>query len=83
MLHNMGGVVWRRWNPRVRDGLVRMQVKGAGCDRGSWDPLNPQPDRWGRAAGRLFVTSLSLLTLEVYYRYLPLYQAPEVNPVRR
>jgi hypothetical protein len=51
-----------------------MQVSGVGCDRGSWDPLSPQPDRWGRTAGRLFLTSLSVLTLEVYYRYLPLYQ---------
>ena len=44
---------------------------------GSWDPSNPRPDHWGEAAGRLFQTSLSILTLEVYYRYLPLYRTAD------
>lgn len=74
LLHNMQNKDWPRWNSRVRDGLISMQVGGNGCDRGSWDPFTPQPDLWGRSAGRHFLTALSLLTLEVYYRYLPLYQ---------
>ncbi|MBX6313882.1 MAG: hypothetical protein IRY99_13345, partial [Isosphaeraceae bacterium] len=74
LLHNMKGKEWERWNPRVRDGLIRLQVRGEGCDRGSWDPASPEEDRWGLRAGRLYETSLSLLTLEVYYRYLPLYR---------
>ena len=74
LLHNLGGERWDRWNVRVRDGLVESQMVGKGCDRGSWDPLSPEPDRWARSAGRLYLTSLSLLTLEVYYRYLPLYK---------
>lgn len=74
MLHNLQGNAWRRWNLMVRNGLVGMQVKGDHCDRGSWDPAKPQGDQWGNRAGRLFTTSLSLLTLEVYYRYLPLYE---------
>lgn len=73
LLHNMKGKEWEQWNRRVRDGLVGIQVHGDGCDRGSWDPELPQPDRWGSRVGRLYTTSLSLLTLEVYYRYLPLY----------
>ncbi len=43
----------------------------ADCAEGSW---NPEGDEWGDAGGRLMVTSLSCLTLEVYYRYLPLYK---------
>ncbi len=82
MLHNMQNDAWKSWNLRVRDGLCSIQVQGDGCDRGSWDPLLPQPDRWGRAAGRLFVTSLSILTLEVYYRYLPLYRPSDYDPNR-
>ncbi len=77
LLHNMQNKDWEKWNVRVRDGLIQMQTKGDGCDRGSWDPFSPQPDRWAtgfHAAGRLYLTSLSLLTLEVYYRYLPLYR---------
>jgi hypothetical protein len=73
LLHNMKGKEWERWNARVRDGLVSIQVRGNGCDRGSWDPELPEQDQWGSRAGRLYTTSLSLLTLEVYYRYLPLY----------
>jgi hypothetical protein len=74
LLHNMQNDDWKRWNERVREGLIGMQVSGTGCDYGSWDPNLPQRDRWGMSGGRLFVTSLSLLTLEVYYRYLPLYR---------
>lgn len=74
LLHNMKGPLWEKWNLKIREGLLGMQIKGDGCDRGSWSPLEPQPDRWGYAGGRLYVTSLSVLTLEVYYRYLPMYK---------
>jgi hypothetical protein len=74
LLHNMRNKDWERWNPKVREGLIHMQVKQEGCAQGSWDPDLPTADRWGQSAGRLYVTSLSILTLEVYYRYLPLYR---------
>ncbi len=74
LLHNMRGKEWEQWNTRVREGLIRLQSSGEGCDRGSWDPNTPQVDMWGSKGGRLCTTSLSLLTLEVYYRYLPLYR---------
>ena len=38
-------------------------------DIGSWDPIHRY---WGRHAGRLYATALSILNLEVYYRYLPM-----------
>jgi hypothetical protein len=81
LLHNMQGPAWVQWNVHVRDSLVATQNATSGCAKGSWDPELIMPDgkkvadQWGSQAGRLFVTSLSLLTLEVYYRYLPLYQA--------
>lgn len=74
LLHNMRDKSWLKWNERVREALIDLQVKGNGCDGGSWDPIEPIPDAWGNSAGRLYTTSLSLLTLEVYYRYLPLYR---------
>ena len=79
LLHNMQNKDWERWNVKVRDGLISMQNTGAGCDRGSWDPFQPQPDRWARSGGRLFLTSLSILTLEVYYRFLPLYNVTDTD----
>jgi hypothetical protein len=74
LLHNMRNKDWERWNPKVRESLIEMQVRDESCAHGSWDPDRPVPDQWGAAAGRLYVTSLSILTLEVYYRYLPMYR---------
>jgi hypothetical protein len=74
LLHNMKNKDWERWNLKVREELIRMQVKEESCAGGSWDPELPAPDRWSLVAGRLYLTSLSILTLEVYYRYLPLYR---------
>ena len=45
-----------------------------GCAAGSWDPQRPSPDPWGAQGGRLMTTCLAALTLEVYYRYIPLYK---------
>jgi len=75
LLHNMHNEQWERWNLKIREGLISLQVKEDGCARGSWDPDTPQPDVWAQRAGRLYLTSLSILTLEVYYRYLPLYRS--------
>ncbi len=71
VMHHFGGQSWKTWNEKMRDHLVATQVKD-GDLAGSWDSRN---DLWGgRAGGRLMQTSLSLLTLEVYYRHLPLFQ---------
>ncbi len=77
LLHNLKNQDWERWNLRVREELIKTQVKDETCASGSWDPSHPSPDHWGEIAGRLFETSLSVLTLEVYYRYLPLYRTAD------
>ncbi|MBV8312945.1 MAG: hypothetical protein JO344_21380, partial [Planctomycetaceae bacterium] len=77
LLHNLKNKDWERWNLRVREELIKTQVKDDTCAGGSWDPSHPSPDHWGGIAGRLFQTSLSVLTLEVYYRYLPLYRTAD------
>ncbi len=77
LLHNLKNKDWERWNPQVREALIKTQVKDDSCASGSWDPFQPIQDRWGGTAGRLFETSLSVLTLEVYYRYLPLYRTAD------
>jgi hypothetical protein len=75
LLHNMKGPKWERWNLKIREGLIGMQVKDGTCAQGSWDPFEPAVDLWSRHAGRLYLTSLSILTLEIYYRYLPIYRS--------
>jgi hypothetical protein len=73
VMHNQPGPEWDAWNRKMRRILIDTQSK-EGCAAGSWDPLAPTKDIWGEHGGRLMMTSLSALTLEVYYRYLPLYK---------
>lgn len=70
VMHHMGGEYWEKWNPRMREYLIKSQDR-EGHKNGSWDPTG---DAWGRQGGRLYTTALSVLTLEVYYRHLPLYR---------
>jgi hypothetical protein len=73
VMFQLGGSYWQRWHDRLHPLLVETQVTG-GPLSGSWDPQRPVPDRWGAHAGRLYVTTMNLLSLEVYYRHLPLYE---------
>ncbi len=54
------GAMWKKWNEPVKNALVPNQEKD-----GSW---NAEKDRWGHAGGRVYVTALNAMTLEVYYR---------------
>ncbi len=74
VLFHMGGETWREWNGKLQPMLVETQVI-EGEYAGSWEPLGDVPDAWGKFGGRLYVTTLNLLSLEVYYRHLPLYEA--------
>lgn len=74
VMHNMPGPEWDKWNRQMRRVLIESQVKTKGCAEGSWDPDLPYKDVWSAQGGRIMVTSLCCLTLEVYYRYLPLYK---------
>ncbi|HMP77987.1 MAG TPA: hypothetical protein PKD54_00915 [Pirellulaceae bacterium] len=73
VLRHLGGDVWDEWNRQLHPLLVNSQIK-SGPMGGSWDPYGPVPDRWGHAGGRLYVTTMNLLSLEVNYRLLPLYE---------
>jgi hypothetical protein len=73
VMFHMGGEYWQEWNGRLHPLLVNSQIK-QGALAGSWNPRAPIPDRWGPHAGRLYVTTMNLLSLEVYYRHLPLYE---------
>ena len=72
ILRHIGGDAWTRWHAALHPLLVNTQIK-SGEMAGSWDPLKPVPDRWGAHGGRLYVTTMNLLSLEVDYRLLPLY----------
>lgn len=73
VMHNITGADWDKWNRTMRRAFIDTQVK-EGCAAGSWDPDKPTKDAWSDSGGRLMVTSIACLSLEVYYRYLPLYK---------
>jgi prenyltransferase beta subunit len=71
-MYQYGGPQWREWNEALRETLIAEQ-RTRGHIAGSWDPKAP----WGAYGGRIFSTAVSTLCLEVYYRFLPLYQMGE------
>ncbi len=56
--------LWEQWNTQMRDYLVREQVNG-GPDDGSWYINGGMAGN----GGRLFITGMAAMTLQVYYRY--------------
>ncbi|NLF67993.1 MAG: terpene cyclase/mutase family protein [Candidatus Anammoximicrobium sp.] len=70
VLHHMEGPNFDLWNHRMREHLIRTQEK-TGHKTGSW---NPQGTDWGARGGRMYSTAMALLTLQVYYRHLPMYR---------
>ena len=76
VLKFVDGQRWNQWNNLLRPMLIRSQEK-TGDLAGSWNPYRPVPDRWGGFGGRLYVTTMNLLSLEVRHRMLPLYQTNE------
>jgi hypothetical protein len=70
VLHHMEGPEFDVWNARMREHLIRLQEK-SGHKAGSW---SPEGVAFGEAGGRLYATCMALITLEVYYRHLPMYR---------
>jgi hypothetical protein len=82
VMHNTEDADWDTWNRAMRHALLESQVK-EGCAAGSWDPQKPTTDTGSDTGGRIMTTSLAALTLEVYYRYLPLYTLDKKDQARR
>ena len=68
VLHHLETPAWASWNNELRDHLVKTQAS-TGHERGSWF----FHDRHGGVGGRHYTTAICTMTLQVYYRYMPLY----------
>jgi hypothetical protein len=68
IMHHFGGEEWQAWNNQMREFLTRTQTT-EGHESGSWYFSGGQAQK----GGRLYVTAMAIMTLEVYYRHLPLY----------
>jgi hypothetical protein len=70
--HAIGGNKWDTWDRNVRKVLIDLQNKEHGsCAEGSWNPVT---DPWGAYGGRLMMTSLATLILEIGTSKLPIYK---------
>jgi hypothetical protein len=80
-LYQHQGSIWREWNVSLKGVLPNLQEK-TGSLEGSWDPSRGLAETGGRVTS----TALATLSLEVYYRILPIYgfrgdenAAPEIK----
>lgn len=78
VLHHGQSPHWKKWNQTVREHLIRTQQKH-GHEAGSWF----FPDQHGDVGGRLYTTAMAVMTLEVYYRFMPLYEVRGEEKVRK
>jgi hypothetical protein len=68
VMYQNQGPIWEEWNERMKEIVLAAQHK-SGSKRGTWDP-----EKWyGFQMGRVVSTAISTLSLEVYYRILPIY----------
>ena len=77
-MFHAGGEDWEIWNEAMKQTLLPMQ-RSSGSEAGSWDPNG----MWGGYGGRVYSTATAALSLEVYYRYLPVYAEMAKKPILR
>jgi hypothetical protein len=77
VMFHYGDQRWIAWNERMREFLVSQQDKSEGAERGSW--FFPDGDLGAAAGGRLYCTAMAAMTLEVYYRYMPIYDTQKTE----
>lgn len=64
-----GQPYWKNWNDMMREYLISTQSRDPHMAGSWWFDGNHS----NLVGGRLYVTCMACLTLEVYYRYLPVY----------
>jgi hypothetical protein len=71
IMHHVQGPAWDAWNVKMQATLLPAQATN-GHERGSWEEgLNY--GWWNEHGGRLYITSLATMMLEVYYRHMSIY----------
>ncbi len=70
VIFQVGGKQWKDWNTKMREYLINSQEKNGHMAGSWWFPGDPS----NQTGGRFYVTTMACLTLEVYYRYMPVYE---------
>lgn len=73
-LNQMQGSAWKQWNDKMRPYFEKSQHIGGDLD-GAWK-TNTQ---WASRGGTIYSTSMACLSLQVYYRYLPMYKGNKTD----
>ena len=71
-IFQVGGSRWKKFNAVVRDVLVGAQRQSEDCFDGSWDYKEAGNNYHGSNTGRILSTAYCALSLQVYYRYVPI-----------
>jgi hypothetical protein len=66
----LGGNEWQAWSQQLYPRLIQFQTQD-GPLAGSWDPRRSTAQSVSAAGGRLYVTAMNLLSLEIQNRHLP------------
>ena len=74
VMRHWDGTPWDDWDAVMKPQLINSQAK-AGHETGSWYFKHQHADR----GGRLYCTAMAAMTLEVYYRALPIYGEASVD----
>jgi hypothetical protein len=72
VLRQYGGEEWKEWNNLMAGFLVQTQSR-EGPTKGSWF-FDSGSDYGPATGGRIYCTAMAVMTLEVYYRFLPIYR---------
>ena len=73
LMFQAGGDTWREWNHQMINYLAETQAT-EGHESGSW--YCEGGGHGAQRGGRLYATAIAAMTLEVYYRHLPIYDKP-------
>lgn len=77
-MYHAGGPDWKKWNTELKRTLLPLQIRTSD-EAGSW----PANGVWGGYGGTVYSTAMATLSLEVYYRYLPVFsEVAESNGFR-
>jgi hypothetical protein len=75
VMFHYAGPQWDAWNQKMREFVLSSQDRGGGHQSGSWYIEGHHSEE----GGRLYCTSMAVMILEVYYRYMPLYSENAVK----
>jgi hypothetical protein len=70
VMYQTQGPAWDAWNAQLK-GILLQSQSVAGHEAGSW--LGRGKDLGTNSGGRLYLTAMATMTLEVYYRHMAIY----------